>query len=315
MPGPPSPVAPAEPGTGSDSTPGTDASRHLLNPARDARPITLWGSSSMSSEGGAEGTPRPIRIHEHLALAAAPTPVHAFGVGATQSGHALLMRGLARPRISPDQGPDDSGAVPVHLDTDLPAFGPLRCPGEVDGVAGTLDATSGTWRFVTDDAAASLPTGTFRSSLAEVADGSRQVLWLGKNNILQVDTVLEHTQRMWDAAADPANDTLVLGHWPTEHDAAGSPTGEALTAVNSAQKQRYGAHFVDLQSLLLSEEGLTAPPVAHLRLLEQASTHEAIERGVTPPLLVATDHIHLNGWGNLLVSWAIVRRMRELAWL
>ena len=29
----------------------------------------------------------------------------------------------------------------------------------------------------------------------------------------------------------------------------------------------------------------------------------------------ASDGIHLNGWGNLVLSWAIVRRMQELRWL
>lgn len=309
--------------------PGTDASRQLLAPAEDTRPITLWGSSSMSSEGGVEGAPLPIRIHEHLALAAAPAVVHPYGVGATRSAHALLMRGLEQPLLTPDSaGATDTAGTSgttgatdapvttaVHLDPDLPPRGPLSCPGEVDGVPGILDGTSGTWRFKADDPAAVLAPGTFRSALAAVADSSRQVLWLGKNNILEVDTVLEHTQRMWDAAADPTQDTLVLGHWPTEDDPAGSPTGEALSAVNAEQRSRYGDHFVNLQSLLTSDEGLGAPPIAHLRLLEQASTHDALGRGVTPPLLVAADHIHLNGWGNLLVSWALVQRMRELRWL
>ncbi|PZP16073.1 MAG: hypothetical protein DI611_07065 [Brachybacterium faecium] len=312
--------------------PGTDASRRLLAPADDTRPITLWGSSSMSSEGGDEGTPLPIRIHEHLALAAAPAVVHPFGVGATKSAHALLMRGLERPRLVPEPdatidaadaaaGTGASGAAgtpavtAVHLEPDLPPQGPVRCPGDVDGVAGILDGTSGTWRFMPDDPAAVLSPGTFRSALTAVADSSRQVLWLGKNNILEVEAVLEHTQRMWDATAHPAEDSLVLGHWPTFNDATGSSTGEALTEVNTEQASRYGDHFVDLQHLLTSEEGLTSAPIAHLKLMEQGSTHDALAQGVTPPLLVAEDHIHLNGWGNLLVSWAIGQRMRELRWI
>lgn len=311
--------------------PGTDASRRLLAPADDTRPITLWGSSSMSSEGGDEGTPLPIRIHEHLALAAAPAVVHPFGVGATKSAHALLMRGLEQPHLTPDvaaDGPGSTGeatdpadgtdaptATAVHLEPALPPQGPLRCPGDVDGVAGILDGTSGTWRFMADDPAAVLTPGTFRSALTAVADSSRQVLWLGKNNILEVEAVLEHTQRMWDATAHPAEDSLVLGHWPTFNDAAGSSTGEALAKVNREQAARYGDHFVDLQHLLTSEEGLTSAPIAHLQLMEQGSTHDALAQGVTPPLLVAEDHIHLNGWGNLLVSWAIEQRMRELRWI
>ena len=73
--------------------------------------------------------------------------------------------------------------------------------------------------------------------------------------------------------------------------------------------------LADLQHLLTSEEGLTSAPIAHLQLMEQGSTHDALAQGVTPPLLVAEDHIHLNGWGNLLVSWAIGQRMRELRWI
>lgn len=306
--------------------PGTDASRRLFARADDTRPITLWGSSSMSSEGGDEGTPLPIRIHEHLALAVAPAVVYPFGVGATKSAHALLMRGLERPHLVPEPDAAIDAAVStgatgaaamtaVHLEPDLPPQGPVRCPGDVDGVAGILDGTSGTWRFMLDDPAAVLLPGTFRSALTAVADSSRQVLWLGKNNILEVEAVLEHTQRMWDATAHPAEDSLVLGHWPTVSDAAGSSTGEALTEVNTEQASRYGNHFVDLQHLLTSEEGLTSDPIACLQLMEQGSTHDALEQGVAPPLLVAEDHIHLNGWGNLLVSWAIEQRMRELRWI
>ena len=225
---PASPSAPMEP---APAVPGTEASRALLGGTTQPRPITLWGSSSMSSEGGAEATPLPIRIHEHLALAAAPAVVHPFGVGATQSAHALLMRGLDEPHVTP-QAPVGDGAVAVQLDSALPARGPLRCRGEVDGVVGTLDATSGSWRFVADDASAALGPGTFRSALSQVAADARQVLWLGKNNILDTSAVLDHTQRMWDAAARPEDDTLVLGHWPTANDPTGSATGDALTEVN-----------------------------------------------------------------------------------
>ena len=312
------PAAPAAPllAKGTSSLPGTEASRRLLAPSEQARPLTLWGSSSMASEGGAAATPVAVRIHEHLALAAAPAVVHGYGVGATRSGHTLLMRGLDTPELLPVGKPAaETGAQEVELDSGLPPRGPIKIPGDVDGVPGMLDGSSGSWIFRPDDLGGAGARGTFRSALAQVAESSRQVLWMGKNNIRDVDGVLEDTQRMWDATVDPAEDTLVLGQWPTPDDAVGSETAEAVAAVNEEQQRRYGAHFLDLAGLLTTEEGLSCPPLAPLRLLEQASTQAALARRITPSSLRAPDDIHLNGWGNLAVNWAIVQRMRELRWL
>ena len=312
------PAAPAAPlpADGTAARPGTEASRRLLAPERDARPLTLWGSSSMSSEGGAAATPVAVRIHEHLALAAAPAVVHGYGVGATRSPHTLLMRGLDAPLLELRGDPAPvTGAVPVTLDSGLAPAGPLRIPGDLDGAPGVLDGTGGSWEFVPDDPVRPSTGGVFRSALARIAEDSRQVLWMGKNNILDVDGVLEDTQRMWEAAADPARDTLVLGQWPTPDDPVGSPTAEAVAAVNQEQQRRYGHHFLDLGGLLTSEDGLRCPPLAPLQLLDQATTHEALAQQIVPAGLRAPDDIHLNGWGNLAVSWAIIRRMQELGWL
>ncbi|MGO2537391.1 MAG: hypothetical protein ACTIB2_05325 [Brachybacterium tyrofermentans] len=332
------PAAPAAPlpAAPASSATGTEASRRLLQPEPDSRPMTLWGSSSMSSEGGAEATPLPVRIHEHLALSASPTPVRPFGVGATRSAHTLLLRGLDTPRLnavgdsaagSTVGSEADSTSAParleVTLDSGLAPSGPIQVPGTVGGLAGTLDGSSGTWYFTpddpvgigADDLSTAVSGGVFTSSLAEVGASARQVLWMGKNNILDTSGVLRDVQRMWDAAETPEADSLVLGHWCTEHDPHGSATGDAVAAVNAEQARRYGDHFLDLQQLLTSEEGLHCSPLAPLQLLAQGATQDALDRGVVPPLLIASDGIHLNGWGNLAVSWAIVRRMRELQWL
>lgn len=312
------PAAPAAPvlAAPSASSTGTDASRHLLQPDTGARDLVLWGSSSMSSEGGGDATPLPIRIHEHLALSAAPAAVHPFGVGATNSSHTLLMRGLDSPSLLTIGSPDpDTARVQVTLDPGPAPAGPITIPGTVDGVAGTLDGSTGTWCFTPDDGSTAITGGTFTSSLAEVAQDARQVLWMGKNNILDVDGVLEDTHRMWEATRSPETDTLVLGHWCTEVDARGSLTGDAVADVSSEQASRYGDRFLDVQRLLTGEDGLRCSPLAPLQLLDQGATQDALERGVVPPLLIASDGIHLNGWGNLAVSWAIVRRMRELQWL
>lgn len=304
------PAAPSSAGTGSS------AARSAFTPDSPEQAITLWGSSSMNSEGGADGTPLPVRIHEHLALAASPAIVHPYGVGATRSQHTVLMRGLDTPLATPVGDPDPAtGAVAVALDSGLAPYGPINVPGTLGAVAGTLDGTSGTWIFTPSVADTEVAEGTFVSSLREIAEGSRQVLWVGKNNIGDVDRVLDDTQRIWDAADDPDHDTIVLGQWATENDPVGSTTADALARVNAEQMERYGDHFLDVQTLLTSEDGLACSPLAGLRVFEQGSSQDALEQGVVPPMLIATDAIHLNGWGNLAVSWALVRRMRELRWL
>lgn len=300
---------------GPATTTGADAvSRFFAHPA-DARPITLWGSSSMSSEGGAEATPIAVRIHEHLALANAPSAVHPFGVGATRTPHTLLLRAIDRPVLTPELAQAGRpGAVAVTLSSGLRPAGPIRCPGEVEGLPGTLDGRSGSWVFEPAEPTAVVGPGVFTSSLPRIAPNARQVLWMGKNNIRDVDGVLRDTQAMCDAAPSP-QDTLVLGHWATEHDPVGSATGEALRRVNAELARRHGERFLDVEAALTSEDGLMSAAIAPLRALEQGTTHDALERGVVPPCLIASDAIHLNGWGNLAVCSAIVRRMRELAWL
>jgi hypothetical protein len=268
----------------------------------------------MSSEGGAEATAVPVRIHEHLALAAAPAVVHPFGVGATRSPHTLLQRGLDTPSLRLEGDPEPgTGRVAVSLEGDLRPSGPLRVPGRADGVEGVLDGSSGDWFFVPTDPSEEIAGGRFTSSLGEIAEGSRQVLWMGKNNIGDVDGVLEDTARMVAAGADGAS--LVLGHWCTEHDPTGSRTGSAVAAVNAGYAEAYGDRFLDVQQLLTGEEGLSCTPLAPLSLLDQGTTQDALDRAVVPPLLIASDGIHLNGWGNLALSWALVRRMQELRWL
>src|SRR5699024_10649477 len=149
----PSRAAPPAPGAPSPAQlpgplTGSEASRRLLSSEDPSRPITLWGSPSMSSEGGDEATPVPIRIHEHLILAAAPATVHAYGVGATTSAHTLLMRGLDRPVATPSSTPEtDTGTVTITLDSGLSPAGPLRIPGTLGEVPGHLDGSSGSWRF------------------------------------------------------------------------------------------------------------------------------------------------------------------------
>src|SRR5699024_2134390 len=109
--------------------------------------------------------------------------------------------------------------------------------------------------------------------------------------------------------------TLVLGQWRTPDDPVGSATAEAVAAVSQEQQHRYDDDCLDLADLLTSEDGLRCPPLAPMPLLAPGAAQEALAQRIVPAGLRAPDDIHRNGWGNLAVSWPIVRRMRERRWL
>ena len=258
-----------------------------------------------------QGTPLPVRFADRLAMLF-PT-VMQQAVGGTVSGHCLLQRGLRDAQVSVVDGAEPAsadGSVPVRVDGLGPCLG-FQLPGELAGVAGLLSATWEEWVFTPTNPADRVVSGTFSSRLREQVTGMRHVVWTGKNNILQRETVLADVHEIFD---DAPEDTLVLGHWCTPNDPAGSDTGEAVAAVNDAQREAYGDRFVDMGAALRDPDALQRPVLRPLRLMEQQATHEALERGVVPPALIADDDVHLNGWGNLLVLDVLVGRLRELGW-
>lgn len=276
--------------------------------APPAKGVALWGSSSMADGQPEQSTPLPVRFADRLSLLF-PRVLQA-AVGGTRSGHCLLQRGLRDARVRVLGAPAPGAAAEVEVTGFVPCLG-FHLPGELEGTPGVLTASWEAWTFTADDPAAEVRSGRFVSTLPRELAGMRHLLWTGKNNITDVQTVLSDVQELWDLAP---KDTLVLGHWCTDHDAVGSETAAAVEAVNAAQAEAYGERFLDLGRLLRQEETLSRPVVAGLRLLEQASTVESLERGVTPSLLVADDIIHLNGWGNLLVLDLLVERLRALGW-
>ncbi|EWS80981.1 hypothetical protein BF93_01050 [Brachybacterium phenoliresistens] len=308
---PPNPAGPV-PSEGGTSI-GTSAASDFFSLPRDTRALTCWGSSSMAFGRADEGTPLTARLSDRLALALAPAPVANHAVGATLSIHSLLQRGLETPTATPASS--GAGTVRIALDPEIPPRAGIEFPADIAGVAGRVTCSASAWSFTPEDPAAATPTGILTSHLGAESAGSRHLLWIGKNNIRDVQGVLAHTQAMWDAADSPAEDTLVLGQWPTPSDPHGSDTGDALRAVNAEQASRYGDRFLDIAGALADPEALSRGPVAALRLMEQGGTHDAIAQGIAPPELMGSDDIHLNGWGNLFVLDLLLQRMKELRWL
>ncbi|MFC0673643.1 hypothetical protein [Brachybacterium hainanense] len=311
---PPQPAGPVltEGGTSGTST-GTASGRDFFALPRQMRALTCWGSSSMAYGRAEEGTPLTVRLSDRLALALAPATVANHAVGATLSVHTMLQRGLETPRATP--AAETTGRVRIALEPGIGAVDGIEFPADIAGVDGQVRTLDGAWTFEPQDPSAVTPAGTLTSHLGAQAAGSRQLLWIGKNNIRDTATVLAHTQAIWDAADVPEEDSLVLGQWATPADPVGSDTGEALAAVNAEQASRYDRHFLDLAGAFADPAALSRGPVAPLRIMEQAATHDALAQGITPPALVGSDDIHLNGWGNLFVLDLLLQRMKELGWL
>ncbi|WP_341853960.1 hypothetical protein [Brachybacterium sp. GPGPB12] len=268
----------------------------------------------MSSEGGDEATAVPVRIHEHLALAAAPAPVHPFGVGATWSRHTLLQRGLDTPTLIGRGDPEPgTSRLEVTLDSDLAPSGPIRVPGRVDDVDGILDGARGPGTSprrtprTRSPAACSSP----RSPRSR-RDRGRCCGWGRTTSATSREC--SSTPPGWprpprpvtrSSSATGARSTTRPARRRARRSPRSTPDSRKLIAITSWT----------CKHLLTGEEGLASSPLAPLQPLEQGTTHDALARAVVPPPLIASDGIHLNGWGNLVLSWAIVRRMQELRWL
>lgn len=294
--------------------PPTHALARAFAALASERPLALWGSSSMEGGLGAEHTPRPVYVHEELANAMNPIPVTNLAYGAQFSGHTTILRGLDSPLVHIPAG-YRGGRVKVFVDTDVPGMWSFTCHGQLSsGASGTLTGTpENQWFFESDGGGAT--SGYFTSSWKTTTETWRHVIWTGKNNIVQREKVVSDVERLVAAARNPLTDAIVLGQWVTRNDLDTPEKIAAIHAVNAAQQAAYGKRFLDVQALLTSERALLAEPIASLNLHERSETRAELDKGIVPTPLRGSDGLHLSGWGNLLVSWALIEKMKELSWM
>lgn len=289
----------------------------LAIPASTAS-IALWGSSSMEGGLGAEYTPRPVYIHDELTLTVNPLPVYNVAYGAQWSNHTTLLRGIDTPVVRLPAG-YSGGKVPVQVQTDAAALWTFTCAGQIEGGPhGTLTGSAEhQWFFEADvqDTGNWAATGRFISDWKDRTEDSRHVIWTGKNNIADLARVNADVDALVRAARDPEADVIVLGQWVTRNDLAHPKKIANVHQANRIQGERYGRRFIDVQGILTSEKGLSADPIWDLGLMSAPETQKEREQGIVPTPLRGTDGIHLSGWGNLLVAWALIDRMKELRWL
>jgi hypothetical protein len=308
---------------------GTAGTRRVMARSSSFRGLMTWGSSSMAGGAPREGSPVPHNLLDHLRETIRPLPFIPTALGALQSSHTRVQMGLDQPRIlfagavAATAGEqrvariDDPATGGAHR---MPPVSAFRCHGRINGTPGTLRGRGDHFTWTPDDGRTRVRNGAFvsdhRSQVLQ-GDGSGRfyyLLWTGKNNITARSgrDVIADTDALVDFAGGRGR-AIVMGQWITPIDSSGQRSG--CTAVNSHQRSRYGAHFLDLQKILTSQAGLTAPPVEGLGLWRSSTVQADVRAGHVPRALVARDGFHLNGWGNHLVAWALIEKMKELQWL
>lgn len=256
--------------------------------------------------------------HNHLGAALQPRRFKSYAIGSTQSSHTRVQIGMDLPMVRFHGGRARSaGRVAIRkLEHHMPGNGRFRAKGFINGTEGILSFASGSWQWEPLDGRTRVRDGRFYASTRDVVKhrGTYNLLWAGKNNITHENgSVVIRDARDMIRFCGGTHRVLVLGQWLTPKD--GPKTTRALHRVNEIQAREQGRYFLDVQRLLTTEWGLANQPVKHLNLMNNRDALRDIRNGHVPRQLVASDRIHLNGWGYRVVAGAIVEHMKTLNWL
>ena len=307
---------------------GTEGTRGLMARSESFKSLMAWGSSSMNGGYPNVGPPLPCNIRDQLQVAIHPLPYTHVAKGQLESYHSLIHMGVTTPKVVFDGGQaSTAGPAPVKNLEGTPSHDkPVKnfsCHGKIASTPGWLQGTGKGYTWAPDDGRTRVKNGYFVSDHQKtVKEGTggylpHHILWVGKNNIYVNGgrDVMGDVNRMV-AFAGGSGQCMVVGNWLTPQDLDSGPRTTAGTkAVNEHQKWKYGVRFLDANTLLTSEWGLSSPPVKGLNLLGRSDVRADIKRGHVPRALVYRDDMHLNGWGNLIITWAMIEKMKELEWL
>lgn len=270
----------------------------------------------MAGGAGHEGAPVRVAVIPFLESTFSGRPVRNRATGALTSAHTRVQRGTDRPRVEFSGGRAAGGSrATIGVDHWMSPHPGFTCDGAIGAVSGRLHADGTRFLFSAADGSSRATDGHFVSSWKSESDGYGHLVWTGKNNIRAVSDVIRDVDAIVHTAPGGLRDNIVLGHWATQFDTPGSATASSLKAVNDHQRRIYGGRFLDVQALLTSDWGLSSPPVADLRLLQRSDVSRDIRQGMVPMALLGGDRMHLNGWGNTIVVWALLERMKLEGWL
>lgn len=324
-------LAAAAIGTVGTAAAGTRAARATtVEPAPEAspdsasRPIVLWGSSSASSYASALTDDfRVVRLDTEL-TSLLDVPASSQALPAAKSPETLLSRSekagldldfsyLGAGGVLPGSG----RLVLSTLDKRTPNSGAL-IPGSIAGVPCTIRAIWGRQRKVLverDEPGRPVEVGYGRrgrwtTSLEARHRGSTHLLWMGKNNIQDVDRVLADTRAAYDVEPET---TLVMGHWKTNRDRPGTATHDAVDRVNRGYASAFGDRWIDIHRHLSDPRWWDLPELRHVGIGRSDEDRRRLGEGVTPRTIMADDGVHLNRFGYLIVAHALAEHLRSIS--
>ena len=183
---------------------------------------------------------------------------------------------------------------------------------EGEKVHGTLSSTSSAITFTRTEAGNSIPVKPSTPFIPEIGPqhrGDTAFLWMGKNNITQVDRVISDTDKSYEYFVPLVKRVIVLGHFMNTGQAAtNNNTRTSLLKINQAHAERYGDCYFEVNDYLTSNQLWidTGIKPTDIDLAEQAM-------GNKPPS-VSSDAGHLNGAGYLAVSNRLKAHIQTLGW-
>lgn len=286
----------------------------------------LWGSSSADSfRAGEPSTIRKVTIHDELTALGIPTIRHAFG--GWHSPAILAVRSKNHP-IKPNysfagangQLPGSGRIVLSTMDGIVPQTVVYPIPGTVSGQPVELQLVRDRYRKIQltrMNSGAPITVGTgdaghWRTAWEDQERGKIHLLWMGKNNSGDVRRVLNDTRAAYDV--EP-NRTVVMSHWFTWWDRAGTASHPNITAINNGYRSTYGQKFFDSTAALWDSRWWNLPEIRPLNIAGRPDNTERRNLGLPPRPLIAGDTFHLNSYGYLIIANALNAKIRSLGWV
>ena len=298
-------------------TPATAASQPI------PREFVLWGSSSANS-GLAEQYPdgprgdRPVIRIENVLSPLLGAAGHVPAVGGDRSHQTLSMRSAAHP-YKPNFGYNSgSGALPSRgqiivntHDGRVPNWR-KTIPGTISGVPCSLRADRYRHRKLLisrTDVGEELHVGTgpgscWHTGLEATHRGKVHLIWTGKNNIDDPAGVLADTRACF--AVEPST-SVVMAHWHTYHDRAGTVGWDRVRTVNDAYRTEYGSRYHDVMADLTDPEMWNLDELTAYRIGTSPEDRAWLAMGLPPRSVVGSDLTHLNALGNTIIAHGLHR--------
>lgn len=200
--------------------------------------------------------------------------------------------------------------LPTGLDPAAEALKPFA--GRVAGVEAVVHGTDeGVFLTRVAPGEPVAPGGEpFIPHLGTTLHSEDSLLWMGKNDLNRGAGAAEVIDRI-DATANWLREAgarvVVIGQFI--NNGADPRMRESVLAVNAANSERYGDHYVDVQDFL------TSPELTAVTGLEPTPEDLVERRAGAKPASLSTDPGHLTAAGSLAVARRLRAALLRLGWL